>query len=75
MPQRSMKTINLIREQAARIERMLHLMAGMMAALIGLGIPILVIVVGATHLRGTLQTDLARKLVLASNATYEHPHT
>ena len=75
MPARSLKTINLIREQAARIERMLHLMAGMMAALICLGIPILVIVVGATHLRATLQADLARKLVIASNASYENPHT
>ena len=70
-----MKTIKIIREQAARIERMLHRMAGMMAALICFGIPILVIVVGAIHFRGTLHTELERKVVIASNATYEHPDT
>lgn len=75
MPETSMKTVNLIREQAAHIERILHRMAGMMAALIGFGIPILVVVVGAIHFRGTLKTELERKLVLASNATYEHPLT
>lgn len=65
--------VDFIREQSARIQRILAILANLIAVLIGFGVPLLILLIGATDYRLILKAEMARKLVVISNVLYANP--